>query len=217
MRQKEHETRNAMKVWLSELETAHVIDSAESTKHEIAFRLMARCGLRRSEVVDVSPEDLTRSEEGTAYLRIPDGKSGYRETPLSDTLEAQLQALAELEGREPGDSVLDVSDRTVSRWLKGTCETVAEELTEPAWKNVNCHDLRRSWGTNLLADGVLPSVVMSWGGWEDWDTFREHYLGEFSPKALERERSKVAYLTGVAEAPQDSDGFQRDEYTTSPS
>lgn len=58
------------------------------------------------------------------------------------------------------------------------------------------HDLRRTWGTALLEQGVLPSVVMAWGGWRDWDTFRRHYLGEFSPEAIKQERSKVGFLKG---------------------
>lgn len=37
---------------------------------------------------------------------------------------------------------------------------------------------------------------MAWGGWRDWDTFREHYLGEFSPEAIKRERAKVDFLGG---------------------
>jgi len=35
---------------------------------------------------------------------------------------------------------------------------------------------------------------MEWGGWEDWETFRNHYLAEFSPEALRRERGKVGWL-----------------------
>jgi hypothetical protein len=35
---------------------------------------------------------------------------------------------------------------------------------------------------------------MEWGGWEDWETFRNHYLAEFSPEALRRERTKVSWL-----------------------
>lgn len=44
---------------------------------------------------------------------------------------------------------------------------------------------------------MLPSVVMDWGGWDDWETFRQHYLGELSPEAIRRERGKVDYLDGT--------------------
>jgi hypothetical protein len=37
---------------------------------------------------------------------------------------------------------------------------------------------------------------MAFGGWEDWETFRKHYLGEFSPEAIRRERGKVDFLEG---------------------
>ena len=30
----------------------------------------------------------------------------------------------------------------------------------------------------------------------DWQTFRDHYLAEFSPEALRRERQKVSWLGG---------------------
>jgi len=67
---------------------------------------------------------------------------------------------------------------------------------EEGWRFVGPHDLRRSWGVRLLEAGVLPSVVMELGGWEDWQTFRDHYLAEFSPEALRRERQKVSWLGG---------------------
>jgi hypothetical protein len=35
---------------------------------------------------------------------------------------------------------------------------------------------------------------MEWGGWEDWETFREHYLGAYSLDAQQRERQKVEWL-----------------------
>ena len=65
------------------------------------------------------------------------------------------------------------------------------------WTYLDIHDLRRTWGGHLLWDcGVLPAVVMSWGGWEDWETFRNHYLGEMSPVAAERECEKISFVSG---------------------
>jgi hypothetical protein len=49
---------------------------------------------------------------------------------------------------------------------------------------------------HLLEQGVLPSVVMAFGGWDDWETFRRHYLGEFSPEAIRRECAKIDFLGG---------------------
>jgi len=53
---------------------------------------------------------------------------------------------------------------------------------------------------------VLPSVVMEWGGWEDWETFRNHYLAECSPEALRRERGKLSWLGGEP-ADRDAGGY----------
>jgi hypothetical protein len=43
---------------------------------------------------------------------------------------------------------------------------------------------------------------MSFGGWEDWETFRDHYLGEMSPAAAERERGKISYTSESIEPKQ---------------
>jgi hypothetical protein len=59
----------------------------------------------------------------------------------------------------------------------------------------------------LLEAGVLPSVVMEWGGWEDWQTFRDHYLAEFSPEALRRERGKVEWLGGQPDPDAPNPGY----------
>lgn len=45
---------------------------------------------------------------------------------------------------------------------------------------------------------------MSFGGWEDWNTFRDHYLGEMSPAAAERERKKISYVSGNVESDPDA-------------
>jgi hypothetical protein len=37
-------------------------------------------------------------------------------------------------------------------------------------------------------------VVCDWGGWNDLDTFLDHYRGTNSPEAQRREREKVDWL-----------------------
>jgi hypothetical protein len=105
-------------------------------------------------------------------------------------------ALGSIAVVEPDQPLVDVVDKTVYRWVCRAAERLHAEMNDVGWSFLNVHDLRRTWGTDLLEQGVLPSVVMDWGGWEDWETFRRHYLGEFSPKAIKRERGKVDYLEG---------------------
>jgi hypothetical protein len=46
----------------------------------------------------------------------------------------------------------------------------------------------------LPAATVEPGLVMVWGGWEDWETFREAFLGTYSTKAKTRAREKADWL-----------------------
>jgi integrase len=56
------------------------------------------------------------------------------------------------------------------------------------------HDLRRTWATRLNSAEVEATLVMDWGGWEDIETFLEHYRGTHAPEAQRREREKVDWL-----------------------
>ncbi|WP_343218003.1 tyrosine-type recombinase/integrase [Haloplanus salinarum] len=68
------------------------------------------------------------------------------------------------------------------------------EVIDDGWTYFGPHDLRRTWGTLLVEREVEPGLVMEWGGWEDWETFREHYLGAYSLDAQGRGREKVGWL-----------------------
>jgi len=56
------------------------------------------------------------------------------------------------------------------------------------------HDRRRTWGHLTLEAEVLPSVLMQWGGWSDYETFQRHYLGKHSESVQDREAGKVDWL-----------------------
>ncbi len=197
MRLKPYEKRNGKRVWLSREEIEQIIDQAEDTEQEIAIKLAVRSGLRRNEIVEVTAGDLATSERGSYHLRVwePVAKKGhYREPPIPDDLATQIEALIDFQGLDDDDPIVDRNDKTVYRWVRRAADRLENETGDEGWQFLDVHDLRRSWATHILAEGVLPSVVMDWGGWTDWETFRRHYLGEFSPRVLERERQKVDYL-----------------------
>jgi len=76
-------------------------------------------------------------------------------------------------------------------------DTARKQLADAAgdkWTYLGPHDLRRTWGTLLVEREVEPGLVMKWGGWENWETFREHYLGAYSLDAQQRRREKVGWL-----------------------
>jgi len=190
MRLEDYDAKAGKKCWLDRSEVELLLGAADSTAQAIAFRLMARCGLRRQEVVDVAPKDIQRTDHGRV-VRVWDGKGDkYREVPAP----GELADVALDLGREQETPLISVADSTLWDWVNDEAQRCRAETGDEGWQFVGPHDLRRSWGVRALESGVLPSVVMEWGGWEDWQTFRNHYLAEFSPEALRRERGKVGWL-----------------------
>lgn len=181
-------------VWLSLEEVDQLLAAAGDTTRTIALALGARCGLRASEVVAVTPADIVTTEAGYR-VRVWHGKGDkYRETPAPESLFYQIQAHADASGLEPDESIVGCSTRTLERWVHLAADRVRGETGDDGWKYVTPHDLRRSWGTLLVEDDVEPGIIMEWGGWEDWETFREHYLGAYSMKKQKQEQEKVSWL-----------------------
>jgi len=192
MRLKDYAERDGKRVWLSESEIGLLFEHTdpEHAEMEIAFTLAARCGLRRQEITDVTPADLVTNDTGQ-IVRVWEGKGDkYREVPAP----SGLMQLALGINRAPDAPLVDCDPSTIYDWVARARDRCRAATGEDGWRFVGPHDLRRSWGVRLLEAGVLPSVVMEWGGWEDWQTFRNHYLAEFSPEALRRERGKVGWL-----------------------
>lgn len=195
MRLKDYDSKKGKRVWLSEQEIQLLLShTADRVEEDVALKLLGRSGLRRQEVVDVTFNDLLETETGPT-VRIWEGKGNkYREVPVPEDLLTRVTTLRQLDDRDPDDEIVDVAASTVYSWVSRAAERCHAETGDEGWLEVGPHDLRRSWGVRLLEAGVLPSVVMEWGGWEDWETFRAHYLAEFSPEALRRERGKLGWL-----------------------
>jgi integrase len=198
MRLKDYPSRPGKRVWLLDEELEALIDLATDTQQTLAFLFGGRAGLRRTEITSIRPVDIVDGPTGS-HVRVWEDvakREKYREPPIPDRLATTAETYADVAGLAPDDPLVDVSDKTVYRWVQRAAQRLQAARNDEGWSFVDCHDLRRTWGTYLLEQGVLPSVVMDWGGWSDWETFREHYLGEFSPEAIRRERGKVDYLDG---------------------
>jgi integrase len=196
MRLKDYNQREGKQVWLSSDELDQLIDEARSPQQKVAFLLGGRSGLRREEIVSVTPNDFQHAPDG--FLRVWEDyakRSKYRETPVPSETTNIVETLAY---DQPDDEpVVDVTGTTVYRWVRKAADQLEAETDDVGWSYLDVHDLRRTWGGDLLWNqGVLPSVVMAWGGWESWPTFREHYLGEMSPEAAVRERGKISWMGG---------------------
>lgn len=183
------------KVWLSTGDVDKLLNAAEDTQQKIAFGLGARCGLRSAEWLDVTPDDVVSTDAGR-MLVVRHGKGDkYRETPIPSELASMIETAGDM-GAGHDEPVIQAANttRTLRGWMQRARERLADEHGEPRWGYVSLHDLRRTWATNLRAAGADPLVVLNWGGWEDLETFLDHYQGTHSPEMQSAERAKVEWL-----------------------
>jgi integrase len=204
MRLKDYDERDGKRVWLSESEVQLLIDNVDTnhTEAQMAVRLMARSGLRRKEVtgdadshgvrfVDVVDDEVT----GTV-IRVWEGKGEkYRQPPAPDGFEREATTYRQAMDRDPDAEIVDADPSTLYDWVKRARQRCLAATDDAGWQFVGPHDLRRTYGVRVLESGVLPSVVMEWMGITDYKTFRDHYLAEFSPQALRRQRGRVPWLS----------------------
>lgn len=195
MRLKDYDEKDGKRVWLGNDELDAFLEKASNPEQRLAFMLGARGGLRREEILNVTPEDFVTGPTGGQHVRVWAGKGDkYREPPVPDTVDAIASTLAYDQADD--EPLVSVNPSTLYRWVKRAAAELEDETGDVGWSYLDVHDLRRTWGVNLLEQGVIPAVVMEWGGWADWETFRDHYLSELSPEGLKREREKVDFLGG---------------------
>lgn len=192
---KPYENKPGMKVWLEEPEVQRLLSTAEDTKQLVAFILGVRSGLRVGEIVEVTPADVVATSAGPR-VRVRDGKGGkYRESPTTLDLYHIAHSAMDYSGIGPDVRLVGTQHpRTVRRWVERAAEKLCDETNEKGWSHLGPHDLRRTWATNLAGQEVDPLLVCDWGGWDDLDTFLEHYRGVYSPEIQRREIAKVEWL-----------------------
>lgn len=199
MRLDDYSEKDGKRVWLTSDEIDLLIEEAESAEQRIAFTLGGKAGLRRDEVIHVTPNDFNHGPRG--FVRVWGDyakRDKYREAPIPDEFEAFVRGVTQ--DQPPDDPVVDKDGSTVYRWTRRAADRLQAETNDSGWGYLKFHDLRRSWGGHLLWNcGVLPTVVMEFGGWSSWETFAEHYMGEMTPEARDRERAKIDYVGGEPE------------------
>lgn len=171
-----------------------MLQSVDDIERQIALMLAARCGLRTQEVVDVMPEDVVDGHAGK-MLRVWEGKGNkYRETPIPERLVDKIDAYTQMREDGMDTAVIPRTTRTLRKWIEYARTHMHGETDDDGWPYLSMHDLRRSWGQQLVESDVEPGMIMLWGGWDDWSTFREHYLGQYSARKQQEERGKVGFL-----------------------
>lgn len=186
-----------MKVWLSASEVDDYLALVADTTHRIALSLGLRCGLRSIEIVQVTPDDLATGPAGTMLRVRPAAAKGdkYRETPIPPELETTIRTVDDVR-EEPSDAPLvGMTTRTLRRWVDRYATEAAGQYDDDGWRDLSAHDFRRTWATLLAgAEEVDPLLVCQWGGWDDLETFLEHYRGAYSPEVQRRARDAVDWL-----------------------
>ena len=126
-----YEKADGRRVRLTEIERDRLLRVVEGDpKKEIAFGLMARCGCRSQEVVDVRPLDLvTGDETDRKFLRIPEGKGNKeRLTPVP----LNLATIIRVRSDDPGEPAVGVSTRMIRWWVeKEGCERRRRLFSRP--------------------------------------------------------------------------------------
>lgn len=106
--------RDGLKVWLSQDEVEQLIEAADDTQKRLAFSLGARCGLRSNEIVNVAPEHLADTQAGW-MLRVWEGKSKPRETPVPENLATTIRTVADVRDVPDDEPLIERSTRTLRR------------------------------------------------------------------------------------------------------
>lgn len=89
--------------------------------------------------------------------------------------------LKNVRGMTKEDPLIDVTPRTVQRWVSGAADALSDQTDNTDWNYVTAHDCRRTWASTTYYSLSAPyslEVIMQWGGWTDGDTFRSNYLGK---------------------------------------
>lgn len=191
------ENADEWRCWLSDSEQNLLLEHADPRPNEddprrmLAIELMLD-GLRSEETTRVCKSDVRRldAEAETYCLRVWESKTGYRETPISTQTKERIYMLASMPGTTQDDPLVDVSPRTVQRWVSDAADYLADPGEDADfdgnedWYRVSAHDLRRTWSTHtyyrLISSGGtndVREIVMRWGGWDDEETFKTNYLG----------------------------------------
>lgn len=144
---REHKLPNV----LSKEEVKAILQAPTNIKHRTMLSLIYACGLRRSELLNLKPENIDSKRHLLIILNAKGKKD--RVIPISDKVIEMLREYYKMfkpetwlfEGQNGGERY---SEESLSKVLKHACEK-AKIL-----KSVTLHWLRHSYATHLLESGV---------------------------------------------------------------
>jgi len=191
-------TMSDRRALLTDREREKILNRLNSSSDEDAWILASYCGLRRGEIEAVEFRDIRQRENGDWIVRVYEENNktdDYRETPIPERFAYKLKTrMKSSDDLDADDTVVQSSMRTVSRHLKQTVTELAEDEDDEAWESISLHDGRRTFANTMLDEDVPPLQVMEWGAWDDWQTFRDHYLHDHSEDYQSEQIQKVSWI-----------------------
>lgn len=167
------------------------VDDAEDVRR-FALSLGVRCGLRAEEIDSVTVEDVVETDAGKR-IKVEDGED-ERQTPIPSWIASSIERYstgAEARGDSP---ILDVGVDTIENWIREAAERCRIQSEEEGWRHLDSRDLRRTWARLMVDSGVSPALLVEWGGWTDWRSFREFCYGSCPPEVERTEASKAPWI-----------------------
>jgi len=191
----EYDDQDGRRVWLSREEVDALLEVVDDPLWKVAFRLAADVASGLTRLLGVTPDNVVDGGEAGQMLDVPEGKGEkYREAPIPDSLADLVDAAASFGGVNGDEVLVERSTRALRNWVETAREELASTTGEDRWEYLTFHDLRRTWAGQLANADVDQTVALRWGGWNDLDTFLNHYRGEATEKAQAMERGKVEWL-----------------------
>ncbi|MDF1561345.1 MAG: tyrosine-type recombinase/integrase [Bacteroidales bacterium] len=144
-------TRHRLPNVLSKEEVKRILSAPENEKHRLVLSIIYGCGLRRSEVIILEPDDI---DYDRMLLTVRQSK-GFKDriVPLSVRLAEQIKdyiarykpVMFIFEGQRPGNPY---SATSVEKVFKMACQKAGIK------KDITLHGLRHSYATHLLGAGT---------------------------------------------------------------
>ena len=197
MRSEPYDNKSGKKIWLNEVEQEQLLNYyEEDLDAELAIRLGLH-GLRADEIINVRKKhirELETKSDGERYvLIVPTGKSGFGEVPITSELKKKIYTTVNARSMTQNEAVIDYSKKSIQRWVKKAGKALHEEHGKD-WNELTCHDLRRTWATDLyysLNGDRARELVMSFGRWTDAATFQNNYLGKPTDSVISEEMDEA--------------------------
>ncbi len=168
-----------------EIPTREEIDRMErlmpTERDKLIIRIFGDCGLRRGELTNLRPEDVTRSGRQT-YLRVQGKLDRVRDVPLPPPLLRRLERLIDSRPEDRTADRIFISMRCSPRagrheplTSNGVYQVVKDAVSRAGIKRrVHPHLLRHSWMTEMLRHGMSPIQLSIIAG-ASVQVISEHY------------------------------------------